>query len=72
MLIKKNQQKKKKQNYEANKEQILERGKKYREANKEKIAEKQKEKVICDHCGSEITKGNLSKHQKTKKCIESV
>jgi len=71
----------------ANKEQILERGKKYYEDNKEQLAEyqkiyrdvnreqineKAKEKVICDHCGCEIRKSDISKHKKTKKCINFV
>ena len=64
--------KKNKDYREANKEKKAETDKKYRETNKEKIAEKQKEKVICNHCGSEINKNNLSRHQKTKKCIETV
>jgi len=50
---------------EANKEKT----KQYREANKEKIKEYFKEKVICDHCGCEITKVYLNKHQKSNKCI---
>ena len=36
-----------------------------------KILEKEKEKVICDHCGCEVNKGNLKRHQKSKKCINS-
>ena len=77
----------KKEHYEANKEQILEKHKQYKIKNKEKILEihkkyyednkqiineKRKQKVICDHCGSEITKGHLKRHQKSKKCIDSV
>jgi hypothetical protein len=77
----------KKQYYEANKEQILkihknyreankeikkEQDKKYREANKEILSEKAKQRVVCDHCGCEVSKNNLARHQKTKKCIDSV
>ena len=61
---------KSKQYYEDNKEKIAEKGKQYREANKEIIAEKAKVKVICDHCGCEITKSYLKKHQQSKKCLE--
>jgi len=57
---------------ENNKEKIAENDKKRYEANKEQIAEKKKEKVICDHCGCEIVKSYLKKHQKTKKCINFV
>jgi len=62
---------KKKEYRDANKEIKKEQDKKYREANKEILSEKAKQKIKCDHCGCEITKGNLSRHQKTKKCIES-
>jgi len=62
--------------YEDNKEIILEKQKQYKKenykANKDKILEKQKQKVICDYCGCEVRKDGLKKHQKTKKCIESV
>jgi len=54
-----------------NKEIIKEKVKKKYENNKQKILEKQKEKVICNHCGTELNKSSLKKHQKTKKCIES-
>lgn len=68
---------------EDNKEIILENKKKYYEDNKEKILEYKKQyyednketknqKVICDHCGAEINKQGLKRHQKTKKCIETV
>ena len=59
-----------------NKEKIAEQLAKWRENNKEKskeyyenIKEKIKEKVICDHCGCEVRKYGLNRHQKTKKCI---
>jgi len=61
-----------KKHYKANKEKILEKTKDYYENNKEIINQKNKEKIKCDHCGCEITKINLKRHQKTKKCIESV
>jgi hypothetical protein len=55
-----------------NKEQLAEKQKKYRDANREKKLEKTKEKVICNLCGAEITKSNIKRHQKSKKCIESI
>ena len=55
-----------------NKEVLNEKQKDYYEANKEIINQKAKEKVICDRCGGEISKSNFKKHQKTKKCIETV
>jgi len=61
---------------ETNKEKIKqyrednkEKAKQYRENNKEKILEQAKQKVICDHCGSEIRKSDIARHKKTKKCI---
>jgi len=54
--------------YEANKEKILEKTKQYSKANKDIISEKRKEKVVCDHCGSEIRKYDLNRHKKTNKC----
>jgi len=57
--------------YEKNKEIINQKHKEYNEANKKKILEKLKEKVICDHCGCEITKVYLNKHQKSKKCLNN-
>jgi len=62
----------KKQYYEDNKEEFKKKHKQYREANKAIISEKAKEKIICDHCGSEITRNGLSQHQKTKKCLNFV
>ena len=71
--------------YENNKEKILEKVNEYRNANKEKLAEYQKQyridnkelmlekankKVICEHCGCEVNKSSLKRHQKSKKCLE--
>jgi len=56
-----------KERYEKNKEIINQKHKEYNKANKEII----NQKVICDHCGCEITKKYLNKHQKTKKCLNN-
>jgi len=76
---------KKKQYFNANKKILLEKQKEYREQNKEYkkekakqyyennkqiILEKAKEKAICDHCGCELNKSSLKKHQQSKKCLE--
>jgi len=55
---------------ENNREQVLETLKNYREANKEILSKKAKEKVICVNCDSKESRSNLSQHQKTKKCLE--
>jgi Rieske Fe-S protein len=56
----------------ANKEKIAEDQKNYYEANKEQIAEYKKEyqkiKIICEHCGCETNKNDLSRHKKSNKC----
>ena len=58
-----------------NKEKIAERKKEYRDNNKEKIAEQgkkyRKQKVVCE-CGSEVNKGSLSRHRKSKKHLQYV
>jgi len=54
-----------KEYYEANKEKILEKQKEYYEANKEKISEK----YTCE-CGSTLTIGKKSRHEKTKKHLK--
>jgi len=61
-----------KQYYIDNKKKLAEQNKENYEANKEIINEKKKEKVICDHCGCEITKTHLKRHQKSNKCINFV
>jgi len=52
----------------ANKEKILEQNKEYRKANKEKInkynKEKKKERVKCDICDKDLTRGSLTRHKK--------
>lgn len=55
-----------------NKEKMVELIKKWREDNKQIIREKKREKVICNHCGCEITNSHLKRHQKTNKCINFV
>ena len=61
---------KKKEHYETNKEKISQKQKEYREKHKEAIAEKKRQKVICEICNESITKDNLARHQKSKKCME--
>jgi len=52
-------------NKEKRKEKRNEYNRQYRLDNKEKIKEKSKEKTICE-CGIEVTKCNLSRHEKSK------
>ena len=68
----------KKEYYEDNKEHLNNIKKKYQkeynkdyyEVNKEILNEKAKEKVICEHCGFKSRKNHLTRHQKSKKCLE--
>jgi hypothetical protein len=59
-----------------NKTKIAEINKNYYENNKEIYNEKRKEysskKVICDHCGCELRRDTLKRHQKSNKCINFV
>ena len=59
-------QKAKRKYYEANKERIKEYHKEWRQANKERIKEQKRQKTTCG-CGSEYTKRNKTKHERTKK-----
>ena len=67
-----------------NKEKLSEQKKKYRidnhderlekdrqiyYNNRQRILEYKKQKVICDNCGCESTKGDLPRHKKSQKCI---
>lgn len=60
---------KQKEHYELNKEKRINQVKEYYEENKEKIKERQKEKIICNICNSIVNKYTLSRHKKTKKCL---
>ena len=57
----------KKQNYQINKEHI----KKYYIDNKEKIRNDKKQKVVCEICGSAVSKSYITRHKKTKKCLRT-
>lgn len=58
--------KKRKQNYNFNKEEILNQQKIYRDTNKEQIREKANQKFECE-CGGKFTNRGKSQHLKTKK-----
>jgi hypothetical protein len=60
-----------KQYKQDNREKILEWKKQYDQDNREKISEKNKQKITCDICGSIVRKSDISKHKKTKKCMEA-
>lgn len=68
---------------ENNQEKIKEKTKKYYQKNKEKLKEKDKEyyqknkeelckKVKCDLCNTEVNKQCLTRHKKSKKCINRI
>jgi len=56
--------------YENNKERKIQYQRIYREANIEKIKQFKNENVKCDNCGDYITRCNLKRHKKSKKCQE--
>ena len=57
--------------YKNNLENNLINAGKYRNKNREKINQKAKTKKKCDICGSFINTSCISRHKKTKKCIQS-
>jgi hypothetical protein len=59
----------KKEWYEKNKEEILEKHKDYKDKNKEKISEWSSQKITCE-CGCKISNNHSARHKKSKKHIE--
>ena len=57
-----------KEYYQKNKERISEQKKEYRQKNKERISEKESKKVECEFCKFIGRKGDLRRHQRSKKC----
>ena len=55
---------------EDNKEEIKESHKKYRDEHKEIIKMKRKEKIVCDNCGALSNRSAISRHKKSKKCLD--
>tara|TARA_R100000951_G_scaffold8297_3_gene7540 strand:- start:4078 stop:4737 length:660 start_codon:yes stop_codon:yes gene_type:complete len=56
-----------KEYYENNKEKIKEKNKEWRENNKDKLSQK----IECPICKSIINRSSLTRHQKTKKCMNA-
>ena len=54
--------------YERLKDYLLAQDKKYRAENKDRLKERRSEKVICDVCGSEVTRHQIARHKRTIKC----
>lgn len=59
------------QYYEQNREQFLERQRHYREQNQEQIVEQQREKLQCE-CGAEVRRDALTRHKRTQKHINAL
>ena len=55
--------------HQDNHEKILKQLKDYREKNREKISQRTNEKIVCDNCGSIVSRCNLRRHQRTSKCL---
>ena len=62
---------KQKEYYKDNKEHLKIKQKEWREKNEEKIKIKRALKINCSICDKFITKNNIKKHQRSKKCIEA-
>jgi hypothetical protein len=56
---------------EDNKEKHALYNKEYWKANKEKIRNDKKQKVVCEICGSAVSKSYMTGHKKTKKCLST-
>ena len=56
--------------HENNKNELNEKHKEWYENNKNILNEKRRININCEFCNCEINKGNLKRHQKTKKCLE--
>jgi hypothetical protein len=49
----------------------LEHRKQYLQSNSKKIKNDRKQKIVCEMCGSTITKWQRARHKKTKKCMSA-
>jgi len=57
--------------YYANRERELVKSRAYTAANKERINARNAERVPCTICSKILSRTNISRHQKTKSCLES-
>jgi predicted thioredoxin/glutaredoxin len=57
-----------KDDYEENKEELLQNKKQYREHNKDKTKEKSTEVIECKMCGSMVRNWGMARHMRTNKC----
>lgn len=57
--------------YEENKEALKKCHKQYRETNKEVIRKHYSTPMVCEICGSTVTKRHMARHQRTKKCQDA-
>jgi hypothetical protein len=71
-LYDENNKQKQKEYKQNNIEQISKYHKKWYETNKERILKHQQEKINCPICGSIVSRGNMSLHKKTKKCLSKI
>jgi exonuclease VII large subunit len=61
----------KKQYYLDHKEEMAEYKKQYYQDHKEELSEKKNEKIQCERCGAFSTRNHLTRHQRSKKCMNS-
>ena len=59
------------QRYVEKKDDINAKGKLWYNANKERIAAHKAEPVVCDLCGSTVTRHGMAQHKRTLKCQNS-
>lgn len=59
----------KKQYRQDNLDKILEKDKQHYQDNRDKRLEQKKQKITCDNCGSLSTRGDITRHKRSQKCL---
>ena len=55
--------------YQDNKDKILAQQRKYKQENSDKVRSYCSEKVVCVVCGACVCRGAISKHKRSKTCM---
>ncbi len=55
--------------YQQNKDAKISYVRQWELENKERIKERLNQRITCENCGACVTRGCLSKHKKTQKCL---
>ena len=55
--------------YKYSKEHLKEYHQRFYNKNKKRIQKSNGERIVCPHCAVKITRVNMKRHQRTKKCL---